>query len=170
MCSTYDATPAIRSVDEHLARLRQVQSRPDYRQRLLAGVEGVTGVGTLRVLRAIERAESRGRSPSIRDIAADLEIEHSTASRAVNETTRLGLIAREPCDDDQRRARLTLTDAGRSAANRATGNRRRIVEDALAGWTASEVDQLDHLLGRLVSGMARTENHDAGARPNRVTP
>lgn len=162
MRSAHDATPAIRSIDDHLLRLRQAQSRPNYRRRLLAGVDKVSGVGTLRILRSIERAESeQGRSPSIRDVAHDLEIEHSTASRAANDTTRRGLTARSTCADDQRRVLLALTDEGRAAADRATENRRRIVAGALDGWTDDDVDQLDHLLGRLIAGLAHTEAVDA---------
>jgi DNA-binding MarR family transcriptional regulator len=156
VCTTYIAPPpSVTSIDDHLHRLRQTQGRPEYRRRLLDGVPGVNAVGTLRLLRSIERAEAAGRSPSIRDLAVDLEIEHSTASRSANDTTRRGLTQRNPCAEDQRRVLLRLTDAGRAAADRATQNRRDMVAAALAGWPEDDVRRLDDLLGRLVAGMAR---------------
>jgi DNA-binding MarR family transcriptional regulator len=163
MRSAYIASPSVTSIDDHLHQLRQTQSRPEYRRKLFEGVPGVNGVGTLRVLRSLERAEAAGRSPSIRDLAADLEIEQSTASRSANDTTRRGLTKRIPCAQDQRRVLLTLTDAGRAAADRATQNRRDLVAAALSGWPEDDVRQLDELLGRLVAGMAReaTTSEDA---------
>ncbi|MFD4351240.1 MarR family winged helix-turn-helix transcriptional regulator [Nocardia sp. NPDC058518] len=148
----------ITAINEHLRRLHQLQQRPGYRRRLLDGIDGVANIGTLRILRATERAEAAGRSPSVRDIAHDLGIEHSTASRAVNETTRLGLTERHACDDDQRRARIELTERGHAAADRATRNRQHIIAAALTGRSDEELEQLDYLLGHLIDGLARLED------------
>ncbi|WP_435110952.1 MarR family winged helix-turn-helix transcriptional regulator [Nocardiopsis synnemataformans] len=149
--------PLIRAIDDHLLLLRQAQARPDYRRRLLKGVEGVSGVGTLRVLRSIERAEARGQAPAIGQVARDLEVEQSTASRAINETTKRGLTVRRPCADDQRQVLLELTDLGRQAALRATGNRQEMVAEALADWSEEDVSRFSRLFGAFVEVLSQVE-------------
>ena len=157
MYYAYIMDPFIHAIDEHLLHLRQAQSRPDYRRRLLDGVEGVSGVGTLRVLRSIERAEARDQTPAIGQVARDLEVEQSTASRAINETTKRGLTARRPGEKDQRQVLLTLTDSGRQAALRATGNRQEMVAEALADWPEEDIEQFSRLLGAFVDVLSQME-------------
>ena len=160
MQSAHKSTAAVHSIDDQLLRLRQAQSRGEYRARILTGVPHVGSVGSLRVLRAIERAEAEGRSPSIREVAAEVGIEQSTASRAVNETDRRGLTVRQACESDQRRVLLTLTDEGRAAADRATQNRRDIVAEALAGWSPDDVKTLDTLFSRFVGALSEVDAGD----------
>lgn len=139
-------------VDDLLLRVRRAQMRPAYRRRVLDGVPHVSGVGELRLLRAIERLAAPGARPSVGDIAVDLAVEHSTASRAVHEADRRGLVSKSPCQDDQRRSLVALTDEGHAALERATANRRRIIADVVAGWPGHDVARLIALLGRLVDG------------------
>lgn len=151
------------SLDNQLLKLRRAQTRPQYRERLLSGVSRVNGVGSLRILRAIERAEADRRTPSIREIAAEVGIEQSTASRAVNETDKRGLTTRRTCEADQRRVLLTLTQEGRAAADRATQNRRDLVAEALAGWDPRDIATLDDLFGRFVDALAEVDVRPEGA-------
>lgn len=144
----------IQQIDEHLRRLRRAQLRPDYLQRLIDGIEEVAGVSTLRVLRSIERAGERGRFLSIRQIAFDLGIEHSTASRAVNDCIRRGLVARSTSEHDQRKALLALTPLGHRAADRATHNRQEMVAEGLNEWSDETVRTFSQLLGEFVGHLS----------------
>lgn len=153
--------PAAR-LDDLVLRVRHVQRRPGYRRRLLEGVPHITGFAALRVLRAIERAVAGGAPPSIREVSEDLGIEHSTASRAVNDVVAHGLVVKTACADDQRRARLDLTDRGRAELAQATANRRAILADVLDGWSDADVARLAGLLEHLVDGFDAVEGRAHG--------
>ncbi|MFC9552068.1 MarR family winged helix-turn-helix transcriptional regulator [Rhodococcus sp. NPDC056960] len=138
-------------VDELLLRLVRSVRRPSYRQRILEGVSRIPGTEALRVLRAVELREQRGTRPSISDVAGDLEIEQSTASRAVNAVVERGLVVRAPDADDLRRAVLQLTEAGRAALGTATANRMAVIEESTADWQAADLHDLARLLERFVA-------------------
>lgn len=131
-------------------RLMRVMRGPGYRGRMLEGVHQVPGIGSLRVLRSIESHERQGRDASIRDVALDLEIEQSTASRAVNTLVDLGLVTRAVASDDQRRTVLSLSEEGRDAAGRATANRVGLLAETTEGWSATDLRTLGLLLERLI--------------------
>lgn len=142
------------SIDDHLLKLRRAPTRPGYRRQLLEGLGDVT-LPSLQAIRAVERAEAAGISASIRAVAADLQIEHSTASRTVAEATRLGLLSRSAAAHDQRQAVLTVTEEGRKVSARAAANRHALVEEALNGWDPDDISILNRLLGDLVTAMTR---------------
>lgn len=137
-------------VDELILRLVRTVRRPSYRDRILQGVSRIPGADALRVLRSIETREAGGESPSIRDVATDLEIEQSTASRAVNAVVDRDLVMRTADADDARRARLTLTPDGREALSRATGNRLEVMAAITDDWSAADLRAFARLLERFV--------------------
>jgi DNA-binding MarR family transcriptional regulator len=137
-------------LDELILRLVRTVRRPGYRDRILRGVERIPAADALRVLRSIEVREGRGEAPSIRDVAADLEVEQSTASRAVTALVDRGLIGRGAHADDARRVRLSLTDDGREALAKATANRIDVVAEVVEGWPDSELVAFAGLLERFV--------------------
>jgi DNA-binding MarR family transcriptional regulator len=137
-------------LDELLLRLVRSVRRPSYRQRILQGVGRIPGTEALRVLRSVELREQRGRRPSISDVADDLEVEQSTASRAVNAVVERELVVRALDESDLRRAVLGLTEAGRSALNTATGNRVALIDEITADWSPDDLRILASLLERFV--------------------
>lgn len=137
-------------VDELVLRLVRSVRRPAYRKRILKGVSRIPGTDALRVLRSVELREQRGGQPSISDVAADLEVEQSTASRAVNTVVERGLVVRAPDPGDLRRAVLGLTGEGRSALGTATENRLTVIDDVTADWSDSDLRELARLLVRFV--------------------
>ncbi|MGW5150059.1 MarR family winged helix-turn-helix transcriptional regulator [Rhodococcus koreensis] len=139
------------SVDELLLRLVRSVRRPSYRRRILEGVSHIPGTEALRVLRAVELREKRGKLPSISDVADDLEIEQSTASRAVNAAVERDLVVRAPDADDLRRVVLRLTESGRGALSTATANRMALIEEITADWPAADLHDLARLLERFVA-------------------
>lgn len=151
-----DSDASLQALDEVLAGIRTTQQRPVYRRRVSDGLELSGGFTNLRVLRAIERLSADSK-PSISDIATRLSIEHSTASRAVDAVVRGGLATRTTCDDDQRRARLSLTASGRTLLGEATQRRVGMLAEITDGWEPAEIDQLSELLHRLLDGFDRIE-------------
>jgi DNA-binding MarR family transcriptional regulator len=135
-------------LDELLVRIRVAQQRPDWRRRLLSGSAHRLGLSDLRVLRAVERRPEA----SIGDVADDLGIKHSTASRAVTQVVRAGFLVKSSSPGDQRRTSLEVTDIGRQALRDMTARRREMVAEVVIDWMPSDIARLNELLGRLADG------------------
>lgn len=145
-----------RQLDDLLARVRVTQQRPWYRARLL-GTDSVGSPAELRVLRAVETRSVGGGQPAIREVAEELALEHSSASRAVDAVVRKGLVAKSPAVHDSRRAILSLTDAGRRALAVTTQRRMTLFVEATRGWDPDDVARLTGLLGRLADDLDSLE-------------
>lgn len=157
MWYTYTVTAGdLEDLDELLAATRRAVQRPGYRWRLLHGIDLPGGIATLRLLRAVELLGIQG-EPSIKDVAARLGIEHSTASRAVDQAVRNGLLTKRGCADDLRRARLTLSASGRAVLAKASTRRRDLLESITEGWSEQDVSRLVQLLQTLLEGFDRLE-------------
>ena len=142
----------IAALDEAVFGFRAATQRPGYRQRVLAGLDFEGGVASLRLLRSVERLAVDGNGPSIRQVAVDLGVEHSTASRSVDTLVRGGLLSRERRADDQRQARLSLTERGRATLSEATAHRQDILAGLVEDWDEDDVQTLARLLDRLRHG------------------
>lgn len=139
-------------LDELVVRLLRQRRSPAYRRLLLRGMPDGVGIAGLRVLRTIERISAGGSAPTVKDVALDHAIEQSTASRAVQAMTAAGLITKSTCGDDQRKARLDLTGAGRDALAQATANRQELLAQITSGWRDDDVARLIDLLAQLTEG------------------
>lgn len=137
-------------LDECLARIYAVRQQPAWRRRVLADLKFVKSLSELRVLRAVERRTTANGSPSVRDVAEEMGIEHSTASRAVANAVEVGFLVKSNDGDDQRRCVLTFTDRGRQALVEATERRREVVAEFVSDWDLTEIESLTSLLTRLV--------------------
>lgn len=142
-------------LDELVVRLLQLRRSPAYRRVLLRGMPEGVGIAGLRVLRTIERSLAAGASPTVKDVAVDHAIEQSTASRAVHSVVAAGLATKSTCGDDQRKARLALTPAGREVLDQATANRQELLNQITADWPETDLDALTSLLDRLTEGYGR---------------
>ncbi|WP_162458309.1 MarR family winged helix-turn-helix transcriptional regulator [Pseudactinotalea terrae] len=139
-------------LDELVVRLLRQRRSPSYRRLLLRGMPEGVGIAGLRVLRTVERIAAGGSTPTVKDVAVDHAIEQSTASRAVQAMTAAGLITKSTCGDDQRKARLDLTEAGRDALAQATANRQELLAQITSGWHDDDLARLIELMGRLTEG------------------
>lgn len=140
---------AIPGLDEVIHAFRVATQRPAYRQRLLAGLGFEGGIASLRLLRSVERLTDGDRGPAIRQVANDLGIEHSTASRGVETLVQAELLTRTRCADDQRQARLQLTPRGRDALAEATEHRQQVLAGLVEDWSEEDLQRLTVLLDRL---------------------
>ena len=160
---THMSTPAppspipalLDGLDDALVRLRRVLQSPGYRRQLTAGLGGAESLSTLRLVRAIERA---GAAPSVGDVAELLLVDPSTASRAVDEAVGRGYVVRRACDQDRRRARLHLTDAGQGLLAHMTEVRRRLLSEVTADWPPEELAGLVERLQQLLDGLDRMKD------------
>jgi DNA-binding MarR family transcriptional regulator len=87
------------------------------------------------------------------DIAHALRIENPTATRMAQRMEAAGLVERTPDIEDRRRVRLTLTDAGRVAAERVPEALDSVSRTALAGFTPQESEQLVALIERAAANL-----------------
>src|SRR5690606_41886614 len=126
---------------EAVPRIRLATQRPADARAILDGVGFDGGVAALRVLRAVERLAAAEGGPSIRRVASELGVEHSTASRLVDGLDRAGLLEKRGCGEDRRQTRLRLTARGRAVLDRATGRQREMGAELTAGRSAEDRDQ-----------------------------
>ncbi|WOF22817.1 MarR family winged helix-turn-helix transcriptional regulator [Microbacterium betulae] len=100
-------------------------------------------------LRLLEVLASASSPLSVGELAERLGVDQPRASRLVQAVVETGHARREADPDDARRTLIALTDEGRALSARTHGARAEAVEQALAGFTPDEAEQLAVLLGRL---------------------
>lgn len=144
---------ALSKLDEAITSFRVATQRPAYARRILDGLGSVGGVASLRVLRVVQRLTDDEGAPSIRRVADELGVEHSTASRSVDAMVKSQMLTKKSCTDDLRSSRLALSAGGHTTLKAATARRREMLDSATDGWSAADVDALTRLLGRLTEGL-----------------
>lgn len=133
-------------LDAVLIRARRWPSRPGHRALLWSKIDVPVDLTTLRVLRAVERHE---KDPTVGDVANDLGVAASTASRFVDRVVERGELQRRACADDGRRTRLALTTSGRTTLAAVTEARRAVLAEVTRDWDDAEIGLLADLLERL---------------------
>lgn len=104
----------------------------------LAAVESEVSLPQLRVLVILA---SRGPS-SLNEVARSLGIHPSNATRACGKLADAGLISRREDPADRRLLHLSLTPAGERLLERVMDDRRRRIEELLAGVPSASRSQL----------------------------
>jgi len=102
--------------------------------RSVMEVEDVVTSPQLRVLVLIARRGPR----TLGDVAAELGVHASNATRLSDKLVQAGLVERREDPEDRRYVRLTLTRAGRRLVERVIGHRRQAIADVLAAMPPSE--------------------------------
>lgn len=105
--------------------------------------------GRMKVLGAVADAPRLGR-----DVAAELGIDASTASRHLAALEADGLVTRTADQGDRRARPIVATAAGREAYAEALRIRLAGFDDAVADWSAADREQLATLLERLVASLS----------------
>ncbi|WP_127131619.1 MarR family winged helix-turn-helix transcriptional regulator [Georgenia sp. SYP-B2076] len=104
----------------------------------------------------VEVLMAAGRPLSVRELADELDVAHSTASRLVDRAAATGAVTRTTSDHDARRRAVDLTTAGRELAARAREHRQAHLAAILAEWAPAEAAQLARTLGRFAEQTRRT--------------
>ena len=137
-------------LDEALIGLLQTMQSSTYRRRLLAASPPEAKMGTMRVLRAVERA---GPDPSVGQVADALVLSHSATSRLIEETVRQGYLERARGEADRRQITVLLTTTGQQYLDAADAARRQLLSTAVADWSDADVHRVATLLLRLLGDL-----------------
>lgn len=92
----------------------------------------------------------------VSDIASDLQIDLSVASRQVASLVGAGLVARQPDPADRRAHVLELTNEGTAALRASFLDLVALIDESLADWTQDDVETLAASLERLVASFTAT--------------
>jgi DNA-binding MarR family transcriptional regulator len=149
--------PELADLDRALLEVRRLINRPGYRRRLLGPVGRRIELSTVRVLHAVDQAQT---PPSIGEVATTLAIDPSTASRLVRQRVEEGLLERSPDMEDGRRLVLRVTHEGSVLLQQLATARIEMLTEVTGGWNSTDVRTLDALLRRLVSGFDAYERTD----------
>ena len=105
-------------------------------------------VSTVLVVDAVSRATDARRECSIGDVAAALQVVHSTASRLVDRAVKAAMITRDRAPGDPRRTVVALTREGENLQREAVHFRTGRLRGLLTDWSVGEVATFARLLQR----------------------
>jgi DNA-binding MarR family transcriptional regulator len=145
--------------------LNGYMNRPDLDAAFLA----MAGVRLDRALYPLLLRIGYAEPISVVDLAGLVGRDHSTVSRQVAKLEALGLVERQPTDD-QRVRLLKPSLTGRKMLATFSKVRRRFFEKRLRGWTAEERKQLLALLQRLAASIAEKVSTLEGPARRGATP
>ena len=141
-------------LDVGFERLRRLWEssllRTRFHQRLGVQVEA----GVVRTLRAVANS---GSEAGVREVAAAMSVDASTASRLVEQAVAAGYLQRSTPPADRRRSVLALTPSGADLLERANRIREEVLTELTAGWSDEDVEQLAQLLARLAARLDEME-------------
>lgn len=138
-----DRAARIDALDRTLERMRKIVT--DLAHSAPTMMPGLPyDFASLRVAESVARLES----PSIKEVAQDLGVDHSTTSRAVAAAERQGLISRTAHPRDKRQAILTLTATGAKISAELPALRQHMMDESLHDWSDEEISQFREFLER----------------------
>jgi DNA-binding MarR family transcriptional regulator len=143
------------TLDKAFRRVRKSMIRPP------AGLVPVPALGRqldiakIFACDAIDELSASSTSVAVKDVAAELDLEHSTVSRLLGEIEDDGLLARGVDPADRRRTTVALTPLGRAVVADATAMSRFFTRILLAEWPRSDVEELARLMTRLADTVAQ---------------
>jgi DNA-binding MarR family transcriptional regulator len=143
-----DAT-ALAALDAALVRLRRLTARLPKGEATLPGTECGVDLATVFACEAVADLSAQDRLVTVKDVAAHLDLEHSTASRLLSQTEGEGLVARATHPSDRRSTVVSLTPRGAALVESTRPLRLAFVQHLLADWERSDVETLAALLTRL---------------------
>lgn len=131
-------------MDQALLRLRHFFDAP----ATLADTGPRVELSTLLVLEAVARC---GTPASVRGIADQLDVAHSTASRLISRAERAGMVVRAPSTTDRRETVVETTQVGNDFRRRATAYRLDRLVALTQAWTREEQATFARLLDRFAA-------------------
>jgi DNA-binding MarR family transcriptional regulator len=120
----------------------------------LAGFDHPVGLLPLAVVHRLAPAR-------VKDVAHELHVDVSVASRQLTALASAGYIEREPDPEDRRAQLVSPTEAGVAALERAHDNIVAVFASVLEGWTGDDLASLTEALTRLRADYERV----TGAQP-----
>ena len=133
-------------LDAALMRLRRFWSHPEVRRFFAHRLDPSVEPNDYRTLRAIERATG---APSVGEVADELRVDASTASRMVERVVHTGQVRRATSTEDRRRSVLELTERGHTTLQHLNDVRIALLRELTKDWLAEEIATLGRMLTRL---------------------
>ncbi len=146
-------------LERSLTQVARAILRLDVPRSALPDGVAINRSGYWLLVRVSETAPAR-----LSDVAEDVDLDLSTVSRQVRALVDAGLITKVPDPADGRAALLSLTEQGAAALEAVSESRRRVLAEAIAGWTDEERNALASGLLRLGAGLHQLREHDEGMR------
>ena len=147
------ARPDTGPLDDALTRLVRLVRRPRVRRRLTASVAEPLERAQHIVLHRISLLEP----VRLSELAAELDVDASTASRQVAQLLADEMVERRPDPDDGRASQLTTTRRGRRAITTMRTARQQALADVVADWSPADLQALVDGLTRLADGLDAPE-------------
>ena len=142
------------ALDRSIRRLRRVMLRPIAAQVPVPSLGRPLDVAKIFACDAVAELSAHQDAVTVKDVAALLDLDHSTVSRLLTEAEAEGLLVRAPDPHDRRRTTVALTDLGRDVVVDATMMTRFTTRLLLAEWSRDDVSGLQQQLGRLADTVA----------------
>ncbi|MFC4062551.1 MarR family winged helix-turn-helix transcriptional regulator [Planomonospora corallina] len=141
------------TIDVALFRLRRIWARP-LRARRAADPHRPVQMSNVMVVHAVHKLDLELPEVTVGAVAEQLDVDPSTASRLVNDAIGAGLVVREESEIDARRARLTLSAAGRRVLEVVVRYRRSYLDALMADWDRADREAFARLLTRFAEAAA----------------
>ncbi len=137
------------TLDKVFKRLRKSMIRPPAAQAPVPALGRQLDMAKIFACDAVAELAHLHDSVSVKQVAAALDLEHSTVSRLLGEVEDDGLVHRGVDPADRRRTTIELTDLGNAVVQDATAISRAFTRVLLAEWPKGDVEELTRLMSRL---------------------
>lgn len=157
-----DEEASFTAASRALFHLGRTFSKLPMRQILAAQTTQAIELSQILVVQAVQTATADGRMATVGDVAEQLAIDPSTASRLVTQTIRAGYLTRMTAQHDGRAVQLTLTSTGEALADQAHHYQRAVFDQITSKWSTEERRTFAHLFVKFASAVTETlENQQA---------
>jgi DNA-binding MarR family transcriptional regulator len=134
-----------------LVRFWSRQWAPDVVQQLDPDAPATGTVQNLYVIQAIHGAAGSGAEVTVADVARQLGLDRSVASRMIGDAVRDGYVRRDTSHRDARRAALSLTETAHEFLANSNAFQQQAFERLVAHWPAEDRDRFSGYLRRLAA-------------------
>ena len=153
-----EAADSLIGIDASVFAWRRRTLKGEMSRRILSELDIDIEQAEFEALTAVARLSIGigGAPPSevtIGDIAEELDIDPSRASRLVSALVQKGYLRREIAQNDARRSVLSPTEASGTLFERFMALKWRIVFAAFKGWSRRDIEAFERLLSRYVGAM-----------------
>ena len=107
------------------------------------------GTGEPQLVLTVEAVRGAGPEASVNDVARQLGLDQSGASRMVGAAAAAGYLERAPAPSDARRKALRLTPSGEDLLTAARSWQRGTFDELTASWPANDRERFAQYLNRL---------------------
>jgi DNA-binding MarR family transcriptional regulator len=156
--------PAVEAIRRSLVTLRRLFQRQELPQLWEAAVghRSHLDYAEVRLLDAVEVAQQRAGNATVGEVAVQLGVDPSRASRQVTKAITKGLLRRAAAQGDGRQVVLFITARGAAVLTKGHALTRSRIALAVDAWPAAERAKLAALLGRFVERLLPVTSARAG--------